>query len=57
MEHKSFIETTGKFFTELQNSKEVAEHIHCIWYVINTGRGRIEDFEIELVRKIFKSTP
>jgi ribosome biogenesis GTPase A len=56
-EHKKFIEETATFFTDLQKSKEVSEHIHCIWYVVNTGRGRIEDFEIELVRKIFTNTP
>jgi predicted GTPase len=56
-EHKSFIKDTGDFFNKLRESKDVSEHIHCIWYVVNSGRGRIEDFEAELVRKVFNPTP
>jgi tRNA U34 5-carboxymethylaminomethyl modifying GTPase MnmE/TrmE len=56
-EHKSFIEETGKFFDELRSKEDVSEHIHVVWYVINTGRGRIEDFEADIVRKVFNPTP
>lgn len=56
-EHKSFIKDTGDFFNELREKKDVSEHIHCVWYCVNSGRGRIEDFESELVRKVFNPTP
>jgi len=45
------------FFEDFKKKKNVEEHIHVVWYVVNTGRGRIEDFEAELVRKVFHPTP
>jgi len=56
-EHKSFIQDTGEFFKSLREKQDVSEHIHIVWYVINAGRGRVEDFELELVSKVFNPTP
>jgi predicted GTPase len=56
-EHEAFIKETGKFFMQLRQSPDVAEHIHVVWYVINTARGRFEAFEAELVKEVFHPTP
>lgn len=56
-EHRQFIKDTGDFFESLRKKPDVADHIHVVWYVVNTGRGRFEDFEAELVRKVFNPTP
>lgn len=56
-EAESFIKETGKFFKDLQLKTDVHEHIHCIWYVVNAGRARFEDFEAELVKEVFNPTP
>lgn len=55
--HEEFIKETGKFFMELRQSPDVANHIHVVWYVVNTGRGRFENFEAEIVREVFAPTP
>lgn len=56
-EHEDFIIETGNFFTTLRNKPDVADHIHVVWYVINPGRGRIDPFEINLVRNVLNPTP
>lgn len=56
-EHQAFIKETGKFFSELRMKKDVSEHIHVVWYVINAARGRFENFEANLVREVFNPTP
>ncbi|KAG2393076.1 hypothetical protein C9374_009653 [Naegleria lovaniensis] len=55
--HEEFIKETGKFFMELRQSPDVANHIHVVWYVVNTARGRFENFEAEVVREVFAPTP
>lgn len=35
-------------------SKDVNQHIHCIWYCINTATNRIEPEEIEWLREFAK---
>eukprot|EP00818_Percolomonas_sp_WS_P001220 CAMPEP_0117445702 /NCGR_PEP_ID=MMETSP0759-20121206/5939_1 /TAXON_ID=63605 /ORGANISM="Percolomonas cosmopolitus, Strain WS" /LENGTH=521 /DNA_ID=CAMNT_0005237901 /DNA_START=82 /DNA_END=1647 /DNA_ORIENTATION=- len=56
-EHEEFIKETGKFFTILRNKPDVADHIHVVWYVINPGRGRVDPFELNLVREVLNPTP
>lgn len=56
-EHEAFIKETGKFFISLRQKPDVAEHIHVVWYVINTARGRFENFEADIVREVFHPTP
>lgn len=56
-EHEAFIKETAKFFMTLRQSPDVAEHIHVVWYVINTARGRFEPFEAEIVKQVFHPTP
>lgn len=55
--HEEFIQQTGKFFVELRQKPDVADHIHVVWYVVNTARGRFEPFEATLVRDVFNPTP
>jgi len=55
--HDEFIKETGKFFVSLRQKPDVADHIHVVWYVVNTARGRFENFEAEIVREVFHPTP
>mmetsp|Transcript_409 Transcript_409/g.750 ORF Transcript_409/g.750 Transcript_409/m.750 type:complete len:487 (+) Transcript_409:56-1516(+) len=55
--HENFIKETGAFFRDLRKEKDVAKHIHVVWYVVNSSRGRIEEYELKLVREEFKNTP
>ncbi|KAL0486510.1 GTP binding protein [Acrasis kona] len=56
-EHEAFIKETAKFFLKLRQNPDVAEHIHVVWYVVNSGRGRFESFEADIVKNVFHPTP
>eukprot|EP00761_Pharyngomonas_kirbyi_P003500 gb/GECH01003504.1/.p1 GENE.gb/GECH01003504.1/~~gb/GECH01003504.1/.p1 ORF type:complete len:487 (+),score=178.05 gb/GECH01003504.1/:1-1461(+) len=55
--HEEFIKETGEFFVSLREKEDVSEHIHVVWYVVNTARGRFEEFEASLIREVFAPTP
>ena len=52
----SFTDTTNytRNIREFMNDKKEDEQIHIIWFVINSATGRIQPFEEELCKGIFK---
>ena len=46
-----FLEDTLKFLREksLSNTQSVDDSIHLVWYLINAGLGRIEDFDLKVI--------
>lgn len=36
---------------------DVREYIHCIWYCFNAGSARVEDFELDFIRKLSSDVP
>ena len=44
-----FIERTKKYIRELQENKNVDEHIHIFWYVISAGIERITETDLKII--------
>jgi len=49
-----FLNETKEFITEHQ-IKEVVDHIHVIWYVIDAPNARFTDFDATLAKKAFEN--
>lgn len=47
----TLFDSTISFLAE-QNKQPIKDHIHLIWYTINSSAARIEDFEIEIIKKL-----
>eukprot|EP01095_Lingulamoeba_sp_RSL-Kostka_P007085 TRINITY_DN2236_c0_g7_i1.p1 TRINITY_DN2236_c0_g7~~TRINITY_DN2236_c0_g7_i1.p1 ORF type:complete len:431 (+),score=112.52 TRINITY_DN2236_c0_g7_i1:32-1294(+) len=55
--HEEFINDTRLFFETMRSKPLLRDHIHVVWYVINSACGRFEPFEEILIREIFAPTP
>lgn len=51
-----FIERTKKYIRELQENKNVDEHIHIFWYAISVGVGKVTDTDLKIINTFPKES-
>lgn len=52
---KRLFNDMNKFIKKKQNSKNVSNHIHCLWYCISAESKRIQISEFQFIKKLIKS--
>ena len=50
---EEFLARTRRFIRERQQNKDVNNHIHIVWYVINGASVRVTPCDLNLIKKIF----
>eukprot|EP01088_Endostelium_zonatum_P015014 TRINITY_DN3508_c0_g1_i1.p1 TRINITY_DN3508_c0_g1~~TRINITY_DN3508_c0_g1_i1.p1 ORF type:complete len:616 (-),score=177.29 TRINITY_DN3508_c0_g1_i1:71-1918(-) len=57
-----FITSTKAFFSEHSSSnsssqEDIRDHVHVVWYIINSAMARFQDFEKHICTNLFNSAP
>lgn len=52
---KEFVSMTREFVRRLQDDLDVDNHIHVVWYCIQGPGARATDYDLELIKRIFKN--
>src|SRR3990167_1334879 len=52
--HQQFLAETKQFMSQLRSSKDLTEHLHVIWYVIDMSHSRFQSFEKDICKELFQ---
>lgn len=50
---QNFLEETKSFLKDLRTSKDLSNHLHVIWYMIDMSHSRFQPFEESVCRHLF----
>ncbi|EFC44707.1 GTP binding protein [Naegleria gruberi] len=52
-----FVADTRRFFKKIRGEKDLAKHVHVVWYVLDLTQARFQPFEAEFCRDELKGIP
>lgn len=52
---EKFLEKTRSFIRNLQDDIDIDNHVHIVWYTIQGCMARVTEYDLDLIRKIFKN--